>query len=396
MLLLPRDMNGRESMRIALRFAAPLVALLAISLLPAPASARIRRFAMPGTLGGEITTGTDGALWFTERNFLSSDSKIGRITTSGKVSQLFSTSDGIGSITAGPDGALWFVDRKRVGGSDLGRITASGNVTTFSPGTGGVAAITVGPDRAIWFSTDYLTRPATAIARLTSEGAVQEFPVPTGFVGIGHLTTGPDKALWFSYGSGADSSGYAVIGIGRLTASGDVKRYAAGKLAGFVGDITVGPDKALWFTETLERESGCYSNRIGRVTTTGTLKEFRLPFDSCPSSIVAGPDGALWFTEGTGGRTHGLGRITTSGRISNFPIPDMSSANSLVVGPDHALWLFPILEIVRFAIPPKYLPCSLLNGQARSRCRASRRRARAKCQRIRNKSRRAACVRRLS
>jgi hypothetical protein len=94
--------------------------------------------------------------------------------------------------------------------------------------------------------------------------------------------------------------------------------------------ITAGPDGALWFTEQ-------NANRIGRITTSGTITSFPVPTpESEPEGIVAGPDGALWFTES---RANNIGRITTGGASTEFPIRTPSSgANEITVGPDGALW----------------------------------------------------------
>jgi virginiamycin B lyase len=55
--------------------------------------------------------------------------------------------------------------------------------------------------------------------------------------------------------------------------------------------ITAGPDGALWFTESA-------GNKIGRITTSGTITELTVPTAaSNPTGIAAGPDGNLWFTE---------------------------------------------------------------------------------------------------
>src|SRR5271166_3624963 len=55
-----------------------------------------------------ITTGPDGALWFTESN--GNPAKIGRITTSGVITEykLPAGDNQPTGITAGPDGALWY------------------------------------------------------------------------------------------------------------------------------------------------------------------------------------------------------------------------------------------------------------------------------------------------
>ena len=55
----------------------------------------------------DVTTGPDGALWFTNLN----NNTIGRITTAGVVSSYTGTGvDAPQSITTGPDGALWFTN----------------------------------------------------------------------------------------------------------------------------------------------------------------------------------------------------------------------------------------------------------------------------------------------
>jgi hypothetical protein len=52
-------------------------------------------------------------------------------------------------------------------------------------------------------------------------------------------------------------------------------------------------------------------NKIGRITTGGTITEFAVPTpDSAVQDIAAGPDGALWFTEFDANR---IGRITADG-----------------------------------------------------------------------------------
>ena len=64
--------------------------------------------------------------------------------------------------------------------------------------------------------------------------------------------------------------------------------------------------------------------KIGRITTSGQVRDFPLPTaDSCGylQSITTGPDGALWFTEVGFDGGGWIGRITTSGQVRNFPLP---------------------------------------------------------------------------
>jgi hypothetical protein len=101
--------------------------------------------------------------------------------------------------------------------------------------------------------------------------------------------------------------------------------------------ITAGLDGALWFTDN-------HDNKIGRITTAGTITEFPLPTaNSSPAGITAGPDGALWFTE-----RGKIGRITMAGAITEFPLPTANSRpETIITGPDGALWFTGIYEQLR-------------------------------------------------
>ena len=106
-----------------------------------------------------ITAGPDGALWFTEP----AGGRIGRITTNGRVTEY---SKGITpteepyDITSGPDGALWFTEYEEHGSSyqihasKIGRITTTGAISEYSrhlnPGSA-PTTITTGPDKKLWF-----------------------------------------------------------------------------------------------------------------------------------------------------------------------------------------------------------------------------------------------------
>ncbi|SPF42283.1 exported hypothetical protein [Candidatus Sulfopaludibacter sp. SbA4] len=261
-----------------------------------------------------ITTGPDGALWFTEFNAR----KVGRVSTAGVITE-YSTSGGLSTqnITTGPDGAMWFTEDPL--GNKIGRITMDGALTEYPlpaslTGSEGIAA---GPDGALWF-----TEPnANKIGRITTAGAITEYPVPTAGSRPSGITIGPDGALWFTE--------YNVSQIGRITTAGAITEYFIPTRGGEPTDIVLGPDGALWFVE-LE------TNNIGRITTAGTIREYALPTPaSYPQGIAAGPDGALWFTEQTGAK---IGRITTAGAITEYSIPSSSSPMGIAAGPDGAIW----------------------------------------------------------
>jgi streptogramin lyase len=175
-----------------------------------PAGA-ITEFTIPPPDSGPraLAAGPDGNIWFSEYRA----SKIGRITPAGTITEfaLPRPSSGPGDITAGADGHLWFVelaggaDGLRTEGNRVGRITVDGKITEFQipSASGSPTNIAVGPDRNVWYTK------GAALGRVTPDGAIRELPVGTGARGVG-LTAGSDRQpptrlanrLWFADGAG--------------------------------------------------------------------------------------------------------------------------------------------------------------------------------------------------
>ena len=151
---------------------------------------------------------------------------------------------------------------------------------------------------------------------------ITEHPLPTPDALPGGLIVGPDGALWF-HQSGANA-------IGRLTTDGRLSEFpiptpdSSIPRQGFLG---LGPDGAIWFTETR-------ANKLGKFSPGGQFTEYPIPtavpFEnpqlgtvqtSFPIGITAGPDGAVWFTEG---ESHKLGRIVPAlgGALTEIPLPE--------------------------------------------------------------------------
>jgi virginiamycin B lyase len=270
---------------------------------------------------GRITTGPDGALWFTE----TVAGRIGRITTAGIISEyaLANSNSYPFGITTGPDGALWFTE---VQAQQIGRITTDGSVTEYpvsgTPTTSFLSDITAGPDGALWF-----TKWCTGISRITTAGEITDYltaSCPTG------ITTGPDGAIWFSD---------AVGGVGRITIDGILTLYPLPTY--YLHSIAVGPDKALWFTADVPTVSGPVSPTIGRITTGGLVTKYTIS-DGFPFLITEGPDAALWFTFGE--NAYNVGRIATSGITTTIPIGGqclfpVNPFNGIVGGESSDLWL---------------------------------------------------------
>jgi virginiamycin B lyase len=294
-----------------------------------------------------ITSGPDGALWFTTN----SDNLVGRMTPAGvttlyPVPSKWNGTWGNGGITSGSDGALWFVANS---GVDIGRITTSGSVSTFPlpSGIGGATAITSGPDGALWF-TLYNNFGPNAIGRLTVSGQMTIFTDPSFGSGdwnsgdhrdLVDITSGSDGALWFTseYASnvrGGDS-------IGRISTLGVVTQYPI-PFAANPGPLTAGPDGAIWFAGA----DFFGGNAIGRVTTSGQFSEYAGKSGQIGQvlGITAGPDGAVWFTNYTVPGDTGyqpyppIGRITTDGTITTYSNKGIEGAMGITAGPDGAVW----------------------------------------------------------
>ena len=144
---------------------------------------------------------------------------------------------------------------------------------------------------------------------------------------IYYLKRANDASVWFS-NPGSYQVGHFVKGKTTL--------YTAPTKYCSPYGITIGSDQNVWVTEQCATATG----RIGRITPTGSWKEYVLPTknEEPPSgadSITAGPDGSLWYTIAASR----IGRITTAGKIHEFPLPASDGdAYAITVGNDKALW----------------------------------------------------------
>jgi streptogramin lyase len=222
------------------------------------------------------------------------------------------------SIVAGTASDLWFTDNA---GNNIGRITTDGVVTLFPIPTAaaGASDITLGPDGNFWFTETTVGQ----IARVTPAGSFLEALLPVATSKPVGITTGRDGNIWF-----AESANNVVA---RLAVNFNAfTEFVVPTASSTPFRITVGPDDNIWFTEQT-------ANQIGRLTTTGTFAEFAIPTAaSLPDGITAGPDGNLWFTEFAGNR---VARCSTSGNIAEFTVPTPGSTPiQITAGPDGNLW----------------------------------------------------------
>jgi virginiamycin B lyase len=155
------------------------------------------------------------------------------------------------------------------------------------------------------------------IAPAPPPNPITVYPVPTVPSFPAGIAAGPDGALWFTENT--------LNRIGRITTSGTVTEFPT---TVETNSITGGPDGAIWFT------SNTY-HAIVRMTTAGTVTNVFSTGNLSPHFITTGSDGALWFT------TYGnaIGRITTSGAVTSYPTPANEATTwTITPGPDGALW----------------------------------------------------------
>lgn len=286
------------------------------------------QFGNASVLSGSITTGPDGALWFTDGGA----GAIGRITTTGDVTEFATptrTSEPgettLGTethgITTGSDGNLWFTENNN-GAGQIGRCTPQGVITEFPVPGGQPTSITAGPDGNLWFTDDSFNN---AIGVITPTGTVKEYPIPTAYSGPGSIVSGLDGALWF----------LEQTKVGRVTTSGVFTEYPvpppSGRVyPGILSELTVGPDGNLWFTITSP-------NSIARITPAGVVTDYPLTATGVIGGITTGADGNLWFTEAQQGK---IGRMTPAGTLlPELSVPSsMSLPLGIITGPDSKIW----------------------------------------------------------
>ncbi len=366
-------------------------------------------FTTPGNLVGPtwITSGADGALWFT------AEGRLGRLTRDGHVTayELPWQPRYFPGLGATRDGSIWFATANF---PQLGRITPTGSVefSSAQPGSS-VWRLLIGPDDSPWFILDdgaavgvlksddpatprptptvsvtpHPSRTPTPTPTPTPAVAITEFPIPATVSNPMGIAAGPDevwvsdqylKGVWRLLPSGAmtpiplptpalpggllpEANGGLYVAVGELDTV--AHRLPTGAWRTFdipadsrgVGALARGPDGAVWY---LKWQGG----RVGRLTADGATSEYILPgADTYPNSLVVGPDRALWLAH-----TRGIGRLTLDGAYNEYAVT--GGAFGIRSGPDGALWFYQPSRLGRITVegevtlfPPLPLPM-LING----------------------------------
>jgi virginiamycin B lyase len=232
-----------------------------------------------GARPGTIVVGPDRALWFVDAR-----GTVDRVTVAGALDTVAAVGGTPLALAVGADRNVWVTVGGKKQQRAIARVTPAGTVTSFTAGlTSEPGDIAPGWDGALWF-----TEPAAGlIGRITTAGAITEFPVPAPPIA---LTAAFDHAMWFT----------ARNLVGRIDLTGAVRTVSISQ----PGDIAVGADRALWFT----RKHG-----VGRIGAGGVVTTYATPRMQ-PTAIALGWDGAMWFADA---KHPTLGRIT----LATAPAP---------------------------------------------------------------------------
>jgi streptogramin lyase len=160
-----------------------------------------------------------------------------------------------------------------------------------------------------------------------SEPVITDFPLPAMST-PGQITAGPDGNLWFTETQSNK--------IGRLTPTGTLTEFPLPTAGALPEMITTHPDGSMWFTQA-------GTPKLGRITSSGAIREFAIPSGVPALGIAVGPDGNLWFT-----RPNKLGRVTPTGTITEFTMP--AELRHITAGPPDTVWFTTDLYIGRFVI----------------------------------------------
>jgi virginiamycin B lyase len=202
-------------------------------------------------------------------------------------------------IARGPLGSQWFADGPA---NTVDRVSQQGTITAYPVPTPGANPgwVTVDDSGTVWFAERF----AGKIGEIAPDGTITEFPLPGPFPLPQGIVLGPDGNVYVT-----EQAGNAIARLDPAT--GQVTQFPVPTPAAAPLGLALGSDGALWFVERS-------ASKIGRMTLDGTFTEYPLAPGASPNRIVAGPDGALWFTELFGGK---IGRITTAGDLTEYPLP---------------------------------------------------------------------------
>jgi virginiamycin B lyase len=256
-----------------------------------------------------IVTDVAGNVWFAEYGSY----RIGMLTPEGVLTELPLPAALVAAlahpwaVTALPSSSgVWFTAAQWVGRATVDEF-GSPRVTVYRlpPGAFAGAGITGGPDGRIWF-----TDGNSVLAMAQDGSSLATYPVGDT-AGVWGIASGTDGNLWF-----AESRQNR---IGRITPDGSITTFPLPTSNAGPLEVAPGADGNMWFTEVVV-------GQIGRISPSSpVVTEFPALAPSGPEGIAEGTGGLLWFAASGEGQDQGYIGVVTTGLDAAAPRIDLSS-----------------------------------------------------------------------
>lgn len=232
-------------------------------------------------------------------------------------------------LAPGAGGSVWY-------GGEAGYAEEDDSQVDYISPTGAFRAFEFGPEVRGWWPEYFAPGPNDEEWCLVETGDGHPYephsdPLllkfsPLGMTSVLRLPVSPDTEVR-GLAMGADGNLWTtetrleghtrISAILRITPAGVITGFSKGLQRGALPlNITADPDGALWFTDA--------TGRIGRIDTSGAIREFPIKHRLYPGELVDSPwpiiadrSGDLWFIDGP----QEIGRMTLSGRVHTFILP---------------------------------------------------------------------------
>jgi virginiamycin B lyase len=259
-----------------------------------------------------VAVAPEGAVWFT----IELSDAIG-VLRDGKIHRLPKGTPNLEPLGLAVDasGGAWYTDTPA---RAIARMAPDGTIRSFplaSP-VARMGRLAVAADGTVWFA-DATTFSITSL----KNGVFTRHDL------------GPSRASPFAVAVAADGTVWATLQevnkLLRLSRDGQLTEFDVPTRLSGLGDVAVDPSGAVWFIETR-------ANKIGQFEQGSGFAEFAIPTPAAaPTALAVAPDGAIWFTEL---RAQKLGRLH-DGRITEFRLPQADARPfSIAVDAENNVW----------------------------------------------------------
>jgi streptogramin lyase len=269
--------------------------------------------------------GSDGRLWFSERNGGTGAFYAGAMTLGTGVAANYAlpgTAPVTNAAALGPDGNVWYADG---GDKQIDVVSTGGSIAVFS--TNNLISIpdvlATGPDNQMWIYGSHTT--GTGLMEMAPNGATFAPALTGSFLGtVTSMVLGPDGNMWFTQ--------LSPQGIGMITPAGAVTLYGPSLSGTLNAGLAIGTDGCLWFTEA---GTGAWVGKIR--PSSGVITEYPdvNGVGDGINGIAEGGDGNLWYALPL---INSVARITTNGTINHYSAGGGVTPTTMVLAPNGELW----------------------------------------------------------